>query len=168
MGFPGCARGKKPSCQCRRRKRCWFDPWVGKIPWRRTWQLTPLFLPGESHGQRSLVGYSPWGLSKSHTQLKWLNMHPVRESILVWFQMLVERLSAFHVVCEFVINGVCYVRSVPSIPTLVKVFIMNGSWILSSSFLHLLRWSCSFCLLLWWCITLVRIYWTILVNFRWI
>ena len=38
-----------------------FDPWVGKIPWRKAWQSTPLFLPGESPGQRSLVGYSPWG-----------------------------------------------------------------------------------------------------------
>ena len=38
-----------------------FDPWVGKIPWRRKWQPTPVFLPGESHGQRSLVGYSLWG-----------------------------------------------------------------------------------------------------------
>ena len=36
-----------------------FNPWVGKIPWRRAWQPTPEFLPGESHGQRSLVGYSP-------------------------------------------------------------------------------------------------------------
>ena len=38
-----------------------FDPWVGKIPWRRKWQPIPIFLPGKSHGQRSLVGYSPWG-----------------------------------------------------------------------------------------------------------
>ena len=38
-----------------------FDPWVGKIPWRRKRQPTPVFLPGESHGQRSLAGYSPWG-----------------------------------------------------------------------------------------------------------
>ena len=37
-----------------------FDPWVGKIPWRRAWQPAPVFLPGESHGQRSLAGYSPW------------------------------------------------------------------------------------------------------------
>jgi len=40
--------------------RCGFDPWVRKIPWRRAWQPTPVFLPGESHGQRSLVGYSLW------------------------------------------------------------------------------------------------------------
>ena len=38
-----------------------FDPWVRKIPWRRAWQPTPVFLPEESHGQRSLAGYSPWG-----------------------------------------------------------------------------------------------------------
>ena len=44
---------------------CRFDPWVGKIPWRRILQPTPVFLPGESHGQRSLVGYSPWGLKRS-------------------------------------------------------------------------------------------------------
>ena len=38
-----------------------FDSWVRKIPWRREWLPTPVFLPGESHGLRSLVGYSPWG-----------------------------------------------------------------------------------------------------------
>ena len=43
------------------------DPWVGKIPWRRKWQPTLVFLPGEPHGQRSLVGYSPWGLKESDT-----------------------------------------------------------------------------------------------------
>ena len=42
-----------------------FDPWVGKIPWRRKWQPTPVFLPGKSHGQRNLTGYSPWGHKES-------------------------------------------------------------------------------------------------------
>ena len=42
-----------------------FNPWIGKIPWRRKGQLAPVFLPGKSHGQRSLVGYSPWGLRES-------------------------------------------------------------------------------------------------------
>ena len=41
-----------------------FDPWVRMIPWRRKWQPTPVFLPGKSHGQRSIVGYSPWGLKE--------------------------------------------------------------------------------------------------------
>ena len=44
-----------------------FDSWVGKIPWRREWQPTPIFLPGESHEQRSLVGYSPWGCKELDT-----------------------------------------------------------------------------------------------------
>ena len=58
-GIPVGTNGKEPTCQCRRQKRFRFDPWVGKIPWRRAWQPTAVFLPGESHGQRSLMGYSP-------------------------------------------------------------------------------------------------------------
>ena len=46
-----------------------FDPWVGKIPWRRGWRPTPVFLAGESHGQWSLVDYGSWGLKKSRTRL---------------------------------------------------------------------------------------------------
>jgi len=45
-----------------------FDAWVGKIPWRREWLLTPVFLSGEFHGQRSLEGYSPWGHKESDTE----------------------------------------------------------------------------------------------------
>ena len=59
VGFPGGNSGKEPTCQCRRHKRHGFCPWVRKILWRRAWQPTPAFLPGESHGQRSLAGYSP-------------------------------------------------------------------------------------------------------------
>ena len=64
-GFPAGTSGKEPACQCSRHKRCSFNPWVGKTPWRRAWQPTPGFLPGASHGQRSLVGYSPWGHKES-------------------------------------------------------------------------------------------------------
>ena len=49
------------ACQCSGYKRRGFHPWVRKILWRRAWQPTPVFLPRESHGQRSLAGYSPWG-----------------------------------------------------------------------------------------------------------
>ena len=45
MGFPGGASGEEPICQCRRLKKRGFDPWVGKIPWRKEWQATPVFLP---------------------------------------------------------------------------------------------------------------------------
>ena len=56
---------KKKIFQCRRLKRYRFDSWVKKIPWRRSWQPTPVFLPGKSYGQRSLVGL--WGLTESDT-----------------------------------------------------------------------------------------------------
>ena len=55
--FPGGSDGKSICLQC---GRPGFDPWVGKIPWRRKWQPTPVLLPGKSHGQRSLAGCSPW------------------------------------------------------------------------------------------------------------
>ena len=57
--------GKESTCQCRRRRRWVFDPWVRKVLWSRKWHPAPIFLPGESHGQRSLVGYSPWGHKES-------------------------------------------------------------------------------------------------------
>ena len=70
---------KEYACQCRRCQRHGFNPWFRKTPWRRKWQPTPVFLPGNIHGQRSLEGYSPWGRKESdpterlstaqHTQL---------------------------------------------------------------------------------------------------
>ena len=66
-GLPRWLSGKESPCQCRRQKHG-FEPWVRKSPWRRKWQSTPVFLPGEPHGQRSLVGYSP-RVSKGRTRL---------------------------------------------------------------------------------------------------
>ena len=63
-GRPQCHSGKESSC---RRYGCGFDPWVRKIPWRRKWQITPVLFPGNSHGQRTLVSYSPWGCKESDT-----------------------------------------------------------------------------------------------------
>ena len=57
LGLPWWLRQYRICLLCRRPE---FDPWVGKIPWRREWLPTPVFLPGESHGQGSRVGYSPW------------------------------------------------------------------------------------------------------------
>ena len=74
-GLTGDSPGKEPACQCRRCKRHGFSPWVRKILWRRKWQPTPVFLPGESHGQRSLVGYSPWGSQRVSHVHAWLSMH---------------------------------------------------------------------------------------------
>ena len=63
LSFPGGASSKEPAYQCRRHKSCRFDPWIGKTPWRRKWQVTPVFLPGKSHEQRSLM--HPWGHKES-------------------------------------------------------------------------------------------------------
>ena len=61
MGFPAGASSKEPICQCGKHRGLGFNPWVCKTPWRTKWQPTPVFLPGEPNGQRSLVGYSPQG-----------------------------------------------------------------------------------------------------------
>ena len=86
--FPGGASGKEPACQCRRHKRCGFNPWVGKIHWRRKWQPTPAFLPGESHGQRSLTGYRVHEVTKSWTWLKWLSMQHNKDKFQTAFFFL--------------------------------------------------------------------------------
>ena len=70
-GSPGGTSSKEPTCQCRRHKRLRLDPWVRKIPWRRKWQPTPVFFPGESCGQRILGGYSPWGQKESDMIVDW-------------------------------------------------------------------------------------------------
>ena len=76
MGFPGGSVVKNlPAVQETR-----FDPRAGKIPWRRKWQPIPIFLPGKSHGQRSLVGYSPWGWKESNTA-EWITLHHLRASV---------------------------------------------------------------------------------------
>ena len=71
-GFPGGTRGKESTCQYRRHKRHGFNPWAGKIPRRKAWQTTPVSLPGESHQQRSLAGYSSQGC-KELDMTEWLS-----------------------------------------------------------------------------------------------
>ena len=79
-GLPWWFSGKESTCPHRRHR---LDPWVGKIPWRRKWQPTPVFLPGEFHGQRSLADYSAWGRKESdkteqltHTDTKFWYIFP--------------------------------------------------------------------------------------------
>ena len=68
IGFPDGSWVKRIHLQCRRNRRPGCDPWIWKIPWRNAWQPTLVFLPGESHRQRNLAGYSLWG-RKSWTWL---------------------------------------------------------------------------------------------------
>ena len=67
LGLPRWLSGKKSTGQRRSHRRLGFDPWVRSIPWSRTWQPTPVFLPGKRQGQRSLADYSPWGCRESDT-----------------------------------------------------------------------------------------------------
>ena len=71
QGLPWWLRQSRIHPKCR---RLGFNPWVGKIPGRRAWQPTAVFLPEESHGQRSLVGCSPWGRKEPDTT-EWLHFH---------------------------------------------------------------------------------------------
>ena len=73
-GLPGGTSGKESGCWSRRGKTCQFDPWIGKIPWRRALESIPVFLPGESHGKWSLAGYSPWG--KKQLDMTEVTEHP--------------------------------------------------------------------------------------------
>ena len=67
--------------QCRWHKRGGFHPWVGKLPWRRAWEPTPVFLPGAFHGQRSLAGYCPWGRKESDTTERLTQTRPLNSSL---------------------------------------------------------------------------------------
>ena len=66
-GLPSWGSSKESTYQCRRHQRHRFDSQLGKIPWRRKWQPTPVFLPAKSLGERSLAGYSPWGRKELDT-----------------------------------------------------------------------------------------------------
>ena len=80
---------KEPTYRCNRRE---LDPWVGKIPWRRKWQPTLVFLPGKSRGRRSLEGCNSWGHKESVTPLKYC---------LLLNRYLKERCSVFGLQCLY-------------------------------------------------------------------
>ena len=87
----------KPACQCRKLKRREFDPWVRKMSWSRKWQPVPVFLPRKSHGQRSLVGYSPLG----HKELdKAVYCHPVYLTYMQSVCMHDKLLQSCLILCD--------------------------------------------------------------------
>ena len=92
-GLPWWFSGKESACNA---GDIGSIPWVGKIPWRRKWQPTPVFLPGEFHGQRSLMGYSPRGRKESDMteQLHLLTLTPLvlRQSLI--YSLLLKVLVA--------------------------------------------------------------------------
>ena len=112
--LPRWLSGKESACQCRRHG---FDPWVWEIPWRRKWQPTPVFLPGKSHRQRSLVGYSPQGhkrvqhdLVTKQQQSKWhmqrVNVIFKNENGIICWNDRVSEVFSFHLFyCDLVKIG---------------------------------------------------------------
>ena len=95
-GLPRWLSGKESTCQCRRHRRCGFDPWVGKIPWGRKWQPTPVFLPGKFHGQKNLVVYSPRGRKESDITGQ-LSTHPLGTNKTTFLSEKIIGLLLFHV-----------------------------------------------------------------------
>ena len=89
-GFPGGSRSKEPASQCRRHKWHGFDPWIRKIPWRRPWQPTPVFLPGESHGQRSLPWPSMRLQSPKRLSMNTQKFHLKRDLVRDRFEIMVH------------------------------------------------------------------------------
>ena len=101
--------------QCRRRG---FSPWVRKIPWRGKWQPTPVFLPGETHGWRSLVGYSPWGCKESGT---------TEQLILLTFHIQLDtcqKVSMFFVASSFA--GIVQFSYIPAGSASLEVHLAQG------------------------------------------
>ena len=88
--------GKEPICQCRKHRKHGFDPWVGKVPWRRKWKSTPVSLPGRSHEQRSLAGCSPWGHKESGMA--------EHEHTRVWDQVGFANVFSVSGLCSFLVS----------------------------------------------------------------
>ena len=91
MGLPWRLRWSRICLQCRRPG---YDPWVGKIPWRREWQPAAVFSPGEVHGQRSLVSYIPWGQSRSRLRVADTHRQEFHN-----FCFRIKYLKKFHILC---------------------------------------------------------------------
>ena len=96
LGLPWWFSGKESTCQCRRHR---FDSWVGKIPWIRKWQSTPVSLPGKSHKHRTLMGCSPWSHKKVRYNLatKQQQLHKLNTN---WYQTLLPQ-SWSYFSCRF-------------------------------------------------------------------
>ena len=82
--------GKESTCRCR---RCRFNPWVEKIPWGRKWQPIPVFLPGNLHGQMSLVSYSPRGGKELNTTDDWACIHTTQHTHLGLYPLTCSYIS---------------------------------------------------------------------------
>ena len=119
LGLSGDSVVKTLPSQCRRHG---FNPWVGKIPWRRRWQPTLVFLPGKSHRQRSLMGYSPWGHKESdtteqlHNNTKWYNQILKSTRLISGEQTTLLQTPLYFIIIyyiqQWVLYGLCSEKSI--------------------------------------------------------
>ena len=135
LGFPGGATGKESACQCRRRQRQGFNPWVGKIPWSRKWQSTPVFWLGEFHGQKSLMNYSPWGCKQSDTT--------ERLSIIISCQVINTRTQLVSVIEQIIICSLFFFLNCPVNPS----FLLKGAVFRSLAFVLQSFYNLNLCVL---------------------
>ena len=117
-GFPG-ASVVKSAWQCRRWRS---HSWVRKIPWRRAWQPTPVFLPGKFQGQRSLVGYTPWSLRELYTAER-PRTHKLNEnkSVIRLSEVILQQNKDKGKISKVIRNE----RNI-----IYKKKVMNGNWII--------------------------------------
>ena len=105
FGLPRWLSGKESACQCKSHRRHGFDHWIRKISWRRKWQLTLIFLPGEFHGQRRLVAcYSPWGHRIRHNWEQCIHTQNYLSTCL-WMSrcdtLKINRICIYTIACNF-------------------------------------------------------------------
>ena len=104
-----------------------FDTWIGKMPWKRKWQPTPVFLPGESHGQRSLVGYSPRGRKESDTteRLQWSLPSGVVVGIerKVLILGIAHRVQSLSTMCLKIKDQQCALGPLSTSLSVIRVFV---------------------------------------------
>ena len=110
----GLSKLKESSCQCTGHRRCKFSQWVGKIPWRRKWQPTPEFLPGEFHEQRRLVGYSSW----SRKELDMTEQLGTHNWALIYFLNnspdfhIIPSITSFWIISLMIYNQVSWIYKI--------------------------------------------------------
>ena len=154
-----------------RHERCGFNPWVGKTPWGREWEPTPVFLPGESHGQRSLAGYSPWGRKESNTTEATSHTHSMSSAWCQWLHL--RAIQTIYWLNEWKLTIITFqsLKSLKSIllfklplivcwmmllfweiKTIKHLFSFNNFCLFNFLLQSSNRATCSFCILCWRCV----------------
>ena len=155
LDFPGDTSGKEPICRCRRCKRRGCDPWIGKIPWKRAYQPTPVFLPGEPQGQRNQAECSPW-VGQSWTWLKQLSTHasPFKKFQTVYINfsscyvcvkwgggkkklnMYKEKVSSLAWLIWVYFSKTCWKATLFRISVMVRYTLLYSKWITNKGLLN--------------------------------